>query len=701
MVMIGQPPRHTLGPPLRTGRMCWRKTMNNNQNPHRSPLFPGICVYYSRTFLPLLHHKMRFSPFKAHFSPFLEHKRSEITDQFHRGIMSGLFGIIGKDSTIVQPFLKAASATISHRPWYVADTWSAETLPVGLGRSGIGIFNREPQPLASGDRRLIIFMSGELYNAADLRRSLGGQPADTDILLALHAFEQYGADFVKALDGAFFITIYDTAASRLILANDRFGLYPHYYAYREGQLAFAPEVKGVLCAPFVPRHLNFTAAAEYFRFQQVLGEKTFHEDIFLFPYGSIAQFDLSSRQWSLNRYWDWDQIPDRPEVTFEEAVIEVGRLLRSAVEKRAAGDLRPGVFLSGGLDSRALLGLMPPRPAPPVTASFGQHNSRDVYYAARIARAAGSRHHWFDLPDGRWVLENVNLHLKLTEGFHSWMHMHGITMLPALREIMDYNLTGWDGGTVMGHADHINPIYNKPIDQDTVLLETYKQFLSGYTWPGLADAEERLLYTDSFGKQAIGLAFDSMRQEFARFWNFRRHYAAEYFYITNHCWRSTGNMVKTARSHLEVRSPFWDYNLIDFMYSLQPEIRRDQLMYRHIITREMPKLALIPYDKKEYLPTINAWQHSLHALSVRARRRLRLFPNRPTLYADYENYLRGDLRAWAENLLYDRRTQERGLWNVAFVRSLMERHLAGHEPWTIGKIAPLITFEMVMREYFD
>lgn len=615
--------------------------------------------------------------------------------------MSGLFGIIGKDSTIVQPFLKAASATISHRPWYVADTWSAETLPVGLGRSGIGIFNREPQPLASGDRRLIIFMSGELYNAADLRRSLGGQPADTDILLVLHAFEQYGADFVKALDGAFFIAIYDTAASRLILANDRFGLYPHYYAYREGQLAFAPEVKGVLCAPFVPRHLNFTAAAEYFRFQQVLGEKTFHEDIFLFPYGSIAQFDLSSRQWSLNRYWDWDQIPDRPEVTFEEAVIEVGRLLRSAVEKRAAGDLRPGVFLSGGLDSRALLGLMPPRPTPPVTASFGQHNSRDVYYAARIARAAGSRHHWFDLPDGRWVLENVNLHLKLTEGFHSWMHMHGITMLPTLREIMDYNLTGWDGGTVMGHADHINPIYNKPIDQDTVLLETYKQFLSGYTWPGLADAEERLLYTDSFGKQTIGLAFDSMRQEFARFWNFRRHYAAEYFYITNHCWRSTGNMVKTARSHLEVRSPFWDYNLIDFMYSLQPEIRRDQLMYRHIITREMPKLALIPYDKKEYLPTVNAWQHSLHALSVRARRRLRLFPNRPTLYADYENYLRGDLRAWAENLLYDRRTQERGLWNVAFVRSLMERHLAGHEPWTIGKIAPLITFEMVMREYFD
>lgn len=619
--------------------------------------------------------------------------------------MSGLFGIAGADQTGIVQFLDTAARKLSHRPWYAADRWTAADEPLGLGRLHIGILNCEPQPVISADGNLVLFLAGEFHNAGELRRQLKTEqiaPRDqTDAELALCLFQRYSLDFVNKLDGAFFITIYDCSRHSLVLVNDRFGLYPHYYFYQDGKLAYAPEVKGVLCAPFVSRKLNLTAAAEYLRFQQLLGEKTFHDNIKLFPYGSIARFDIADHQWTMTRYWDWDRLPERPDVTFDDAVTEVGRLLRQAVERRVTGDLRPGVFLTGGLDSRTLVGFLPPRTMPPVTASFGQKNSRDVYYAAQIAQAVGSQHHWFDLPNGRWVLENLDLHLKLTEGFHSWMHMHSISMLPNLRGLMDYNLTGWDGGTVMGHSDHINPIYNYPIDRETVLVETFRQFVSGYTWPGLLEAEERLVYTDSFGKQAVGLAFESMRQEFNRFWNFRHHYAAEYFYVVNHCWRSTGNMVKVARSHLEVRFPFWDYALIDFMYSLKPEIRRDQVMYRQIITQQLPRLALIPYDKKEYLPTVNRWLHQPHSLLVRARKRLHMFPNRSTLYADYENYLRRDLRSWAEGILYDKRTAERGILDPAFVRSLMERHLAGREPWTIGKIAPLITFEMVMREYFD
>jgi asparagine synthase (glutamine-hydrolysing) len=619
--------------------------------------------------------------------------------------MSGLFGITGTDQTGITLFLETASRQMSHRDWYAADCWTSEDTSVGLGRLHIGILNREQQPVISPEGDLVLFLAGEFYNTVELRRQLKAEQValrdQTDAELALCLFQRYGPDFVHKLDGAFFIVVYDRPHRSIVLVNDRFGLYPHYYYYQDGKLAFAPEVKGVLRAPFVTRALNPTAVAEYARFQQLLGEKTFHENIKLFPYGSIARLDLSDQRWTVTRYWDWDRMPDRPEVPFDEAVREVGRLLRQAVERRSSDGLRPGVFLSGGLDSRTLIGFVPPRSSSVISASFGQRNSRDVYYAEKIARAVGSRHYWFDLPDGRWVRDNLDLHLKLTEGFHSWIHMHSITMLPKLREVMDVNLTGWDGGTVMGHSDHINSIYNYPVDKETVLIETFRRFISSYTWPGLLEAEERLLYTDSFGKQAVGCAFESMRQEFDRFWNFRHHYAAEFFYLVNHCWRSTGNMVQVARSHLEVRSPFWDYQLMDFMYSLKPEIRRDQLMYRHIITQQLPRLAAIPYDKQEYLPTVNPWLHKAQAVSVQARRRLRLFPNHPTLYADYENYLRRDLRSWAESVLYDKRTEERGIFNSAFVRSLMERHMAGHEPWTLGKIAPLITFEMVMREYFD
>jgi len=96
----------------------------------------------------------------------------------------------------------------------------------------------------------------------------------------------------------------------------------------------------------------------------------------------------------------------------------------------------------------------------------------------------------------------------------------------------------------------------------------------------------------------------------------------------------------------------------------------------------------------------------MHALAVKLKRRFNrhlwpIFPERYTLYADYENYLRDELRSWAENILFDRRTAERGIFNPAFLRTLMDRHLSGLEEWTIGKIAPVITYEMMLRRFCD
>lgn len=619
--------------------------------------------------------------------------------------MAGIFALVNsRTPDDVQHFLDSAGKKLSHRKWNVVETWAHPTLPLGVGRLHLGIFNRDHQPCLSADGSCKLWLSGELYQTAALRSLLklpaaAASPlADAD--LALRAYQEFGPAFASRLNGAFFIVIYDEAQHQLVLANDRYGLYPHYYHLSAQQLVLAPEVKGVLCAAGVERKPDLTAACEYFRFQQLFGEKTFHEGISLFPYGSVAQYQIGSGAWSLRRYWDWDQIPHRPEVTFNEAVEEAGQLLQAAIGRLVQG-VRPGVFLSGGLDSRTILGLIPPGPTAPVSANFGMRNSRDVIYANQIARASRSRHYWFDLPDGNWVRENVGLHFQLTEGFHSWLHMHGISMLDDLRPVMDCDLTGWDGGTVMGHRDHINAIYNQPVDQWSVALRTYQQFNQAYTWPGLTDAEERLLYTPAFARQAGGRAFESLLHEFSRFWNFRHEYAAEYFYVVNHCWRFTHHMITTLRSSIEARFPFFDYDLIDFIYSLPPALRRDQLILRSIITRRTPRLALIPYDKQEYLPTVQPLLHTAQKVGLKVLKALKVHPERPLLYADYENYLRTDLREWAEELLFSPRAAQRGMFDPAFVRSLMNRHLAKNEDWIIGKIAPLMTYEMVLREFFD
>ena len=96
----------------------------------------------------------------------------------------------------------------------------------------------------------------------------------------------------------------------------------------------------------------------------------------------------------------------------------------------------------------------------------------------------------------------------------------------------------------------------------------------------------------------------------------------------------------------------------------------------------------------------------MHALTAKLKYRFsrHLWPisaRRDTLYADYENYLRGELRSWAEDVLFGRRTAERGIFNSAFLRTLMARHLSGLEEWTIGKIAPVMTYEMMLRRFYD
>ncbi len=522
--------------------------------------------------------------------------------------------------------------------------------------------------------------------------------------MALDLYERLGDDFASQLNGAFIIAIWDKTRDRLLIANDRLGLYPLFYTCRSGRLIFAPEMKGILCDEAFPRELDLTALAQYIRFQHLLGGRTFFEDIELLPGASLLTYDLSTAACSVRLYWSFDEIPYRPDVGFDEAAEEAGRLLRRAVRRLSGDAYRPGVYLSGGFDSRTILGMIERRPV--VSLTYGVHNCRDVYYARRIARAVGSDHHWVDLPDGEWVKEHVDLHLDLTEGFHSWIHAHGISTLPQARQLMDVNLTGWCGGTVMGHEALTEPLQRSAVDDAALVTRLFHLFNQKYTWPSVTEAEESLLFCEPIRSQVQGLAFDSFRAELSRYLDYRSDVRSSYFYIGNHICRLTQNLVTFVRSHIEVRFPFWDYALFEFLYSLPASLRGHQVLYRAVMQRQTPRLAYIPYDHDEFLPTTQPLIRGMHALSVKLRRRFNrhlwpIFPERHTLYADYENYLRGELRSWAEDILFDRRTAERGIFNPAFLRSLMARHLSGLEQWTIGKIAPVITYEMMLRRFCD
>lgn len=616
--------------------------------------------------------------------------------------MSGVFGL-------VDPHMKLDARTtvdkmvnsMSHREWYTSDYYIDEERNLAIGRLGIGIFNQNPQPLVNRRENIFLFIAGEIYNLTELGKTSVEQ-ADEAFILEL--YESHGCEIFQRLNGNFVIAIWDKRKACLILVTDRFGTYPVYYYWNREQFLFSPEVKGIFIDQSITKNLDQVALAQYMRFQHLLGDRTFFTDIKRVPQATILEYSLSDGQIRWSQYWDYSRIPYLPDITFNEAVEETGRLFRTTVKKLSEGALRPGVYLSGGLDSRSILGMVESRPI--VSLTYGHENCRDVHYAKRIAAACGSDHYWFNLPNGNWILENADFHLELTEGFQSWIHAHGISTLGKARELIDVNLSGWDGGAVMGGYDTLDPLQIAPVDDIAFNIRVFSTFNQEYTWPSITEAEERYLYTSDRYQQLRGLAIDSLLEEIKKFGNYRGDMRSEYFYFSNHLQQLTLYSIVFMRSHFDVRLPFLDYDFLSFVFSLPGKIRGAKRLFMAMIQRELPKLAMIPYDKDGFLPTSNQFVRNSHALYVKANRRLNkfLFPSKKdrfTLYADYENYLRTDLRRWAEGILFRNEVGERNIFNVDFIKSIFARHMSGNEMWTIGKIAPILTYEMMLKRFYD
>ena len=621
--------------------------------------------------------------------------------------MSGLFGLAtsGREIGTIPDQMGAVLLHLPHQRIEVR----AVNPQLAIGRHHIGILNQSAQPLQCMSGEVLCWLCGEFYHQP--RQMLtDGQTALNDTQLALQLYIREGIDALMQLSGAFLIAIWDARVGELMLINDRFGLYPHYYSHTASAFAFAPEIKSILQVTFMPQRLSDVALAEYLRFQQVLGDKTWFEDIRLLPAGTLLRYRPLTNHLELQRYWHPSMIPEQKGISVDEAVEEAGRLFVRAVDAMSNGSERIGVYLSGGLDGRMILGAMRGKKQV-TTVTFGDRNCRDVFYAAQIAKRAGSNHIFFPLDNGRWIEEYAPLHLALTEGQHCWMHAHGITTYGAMRSLIDVNLSGWEGemtlgGLSVGDSYEEDRYYRYPPSEADFVQRVYEGFCTHMTWPGLTEAEALALLSGRGAARLRTLAFESMAAEVAKTRDYPAHRRLDYLALEQHCRRPLQQQIVIGRAWVEVRCPFFDNDFLAFIYALPLHIQTQPQFRRRIITQFMPHLSTIPNEKDERLPNSHWAIREPHALFQRVKKRVNhymapLFPQRTRLYADYEHYLRSDLRTWAESILFDQRSNERGLFDPDAVRALWERHCSGKELWTIGKISPLISIELVLRALYD
>jgi asparagine synthase (glutamine-hydrolysing) len=237
--------------------------------------------------------------------------------------------------------------------------------PVGLGHRRLSIIDLTDaarQPMETPDGRFVVTYNGEIYNFKELKVELSARghrfnsTGDSEVLL--HAFAEWGIDALLRFNGMFAFAIWDNKNRRLTIARDRFGVKPVYYAEVDGALLFASEIKAFRAFPGFVSRIDAAGLAEYLSFQNFFTDRTLFANARLLPAGCYLEVELgSSGSLTPTRYWDFKFEEPEGHVDEEEAIEELDRLFRQAVNRQLVSDVDIGSYLSGGVDSGSITAL--------------------------------------------------------------------------------------------------------------------------------------------------------------------------------------------------------------------------------------------------------------------------------------------------------------------------------------------------------
>jgi asparagine synthase (glutamine-hydrolysing) len=276
--------------------------------------------------------------------------------------MCGIAGVIHLNGYPISPVvLKSMTDAIAHRGPDGEGQWIEGN--IGLGHRRLAIIDLSPaghQPMITSDNRYVLSYNGEIYNFKELRtelEALGYQfRSQTDSEVVLNALAKWGVKALNRFNGMFAIALWDRKEKTLLLARDRYGIKPLYYAHQGSFVAFGSEQKAILAMPEFRRSLDKEALLEYFTFQNIFTNKTLLNNIKLLPAGYYATLNVGKQQTELQltQYWDFDFREPKNPASDEEYREELDRLFKQAVNRQLVTDVEIGSYLSGGLDSGSI-----------------------------------------------------------------------------------------------------------------------------------------------------------------------------------------------------------------------------------------------------------------------------------------------------------------------------------------------------------
>jgi len=635
--------------------------------------------------------------------------------------MCGIAGIVDLQSRPVEPTLvRRLCDVLVHRGpddegYYING-------PVALGQRRLAILDVAGghQPMCNEDGTVWITFNGEIYNFRELRQRLEGlghrfaTRSDTEVIV--HAYEQYGADCVKGLRGMFAFALWDQRAGMLMLARDRVGKKPLFYAEVDGQWVFASELQGLLAHPGLSRRVDWTAVDDYLTYGYIPAPKTIFQDVYKLPPAHSLTLKLGADgtggpEVRIERYWRLAYEP-KLRLREEEAAEGLLEVLTEAVRLRMVADVPLGALLSGGIDSSIVVALMSQlsdRPVKTFSIGFDEQEFDELSYARLVAERYATEHQEFVVrPNALDVLPTLVRHYGEPFADSSAIPTYYVAKLT--REHVKVALNG-DGGDecLAGYeryagsevADRyqripaaIRRLGIEPLSRlipegasRRSRLRQARRFLQVagrpaperyQRWVGYLPRQQRAgLYTPEFqaqltGHQAEGWLlgiWEGVTREGLE--SLDRMLAVDVeSYLPNDLLVKMD--IATMANSLEARSPFLDHKVMEFCARLPCNYKLSGLTLKYLLKKAGARL-----------------------LPPETRKRRKMGFGVPVAH-----WMRGELRPWVEDVLLSPRALKRGYFEPEALRQLVWAHLDGRQEQSF-ELWALLWLELWHREFID
>ena len=623
--------------------------------------------------------------------------------------MCGIAGRFNYDPLrpVSREVLEAMTDAVSHRGPDAAGYHLAPGIGLGHRRLSIIDLSTGDQPLANEDGTIWTVFNGEIYNFADVRAELLSHGhrfrtgSDTEVIV--HGYEQWGERCVEKFRGMFAFAVWDARARRLLLARDRVGVKPLYYAELPGRgIVFGSELKSLLEDPDVPRDWRADAIDAYLTLLYIPAPATIYKGIHKLEPGHVLVAERGTIRTS--RYWDLEFTGDGDPRREEEYLEELDALLRESVALRQISDVPLGAFLSGGIDSSAVAAYMVETSArPPVTISVGFDHKRydELEHAKRVAGHLGCEFHPRTVtPDIVSLLPKLAWHFD--EPFADSSAVPTYYVSKAARELVTVALSG-DGGdelwagyarhrvenweqrarTMLGPASAAAGMLGRALPLSVKGARALRHLGSD---PGQAyalkhaygmfepDAKTRL-YSSDFGNSVRHAdPFAAFRDAYGRCRSTdpldRGLYVDVHTYMVDDILTKVDRMSMAVS--LEAREPLLDHRLLEFAARVPTSLKlkdgRGKYLLRKALEKKVPR-EILERGKQGFEAPIGEW-------------------------------LRGPLAPMADSLLADGRLRDRGVFNDREVTRLWTDHREGradhrHRLWQ------LMMLELWFRQFID